>query len=260
MPSFSTSGRKPVVAVTACRTHIDGVPHESVRTKYVEAVRVYADVNPVVLPTCGTCFLEGELLDSIDGLVLTGSSSNVNPETYGATGQASPADAARDETTLNLIKPAIEVGVPLLGICRGLQEMNVACGGDLHQNLADEPDMLRHQEDLRLPRDKQYLPVHPVDLTADGALRNWLGADRVIVNSLHRQGIRNLGAGLRVEAVASDGLVEALSVVSATTFAFAVQWHPEWHVVSDRVSQEIFRRFGDACRCRLTTRLEQVKC
>lgn len=235
----------------ASRLVDDGVHREWVRRKYIDALMRYAGVESVVLPTCGrapACSNDHPLL-RLDGLLLTGDESNVDPQLLrGATVAGEPhwerglRDGYRDNAAGEALGMAIRAHMPILGICRGLQELNVYLGGTLHQDLGDA-----HREDLSLPRDRQYDPVHDVRLSPGGELHSLLGRNTIRVNSLHGQGIDVLAERLTVEGVAADGLVEAVSVTGAPTFQLGVQWHPEWQVDSDEVGQSLFRRFGSAC-------------
>jgi putative glutamine amidotransferase len=155
-------------------------------------------------------------------------------------------DPHRDATTLPLIRAAVAAGLPILAICRGFQEMNVAFGGTLHQKLHEVPGFNDHRDDETLPLDEQYGPAHEVILTQDGLLRAFAGADRLMVNSLHWQGVEQLGQGLTIEAKALDGVVEAFRVTHARSFAVAVQWHPEWRFAENAFSRAFFAAFGAA--------------
>ena len=210
-----------------------------------------ADAVPVLVPATGEQHL-GEWLDSFDGIMFTGSPSNVEPHRY----QGPPSDPEtwhdphRDSTTLPMIPAAIAAGLPVLGICRGFQEMNVAFGGSLWQKLQEVPGHRDHREDKDAPLDEQYGPAHEVELVEGGQLRQLAGAARIRVNSLHSQGVQRLGAGLAVEAVADDGVIEAFRVAGAPAFAIAVQWHPEWKAMNNPFSRVLFGAFGDAARQR----------
>jgi putative glutamine amidotransferase len=163
-------------------------------------------------------------------------------------------DPARDQTTLPLIRQAIAAGIPVLGICRGFQEMNVAFGGTLHQRVHEVAGMLDHREPDEQPLEVQYAPRHPLQVQPGGVLAG-LGLPREIaVNSIHGQGVERLAPGLRVEALAPDGLIEAFSVIDAPSFALGVQWHPEWLVGSNPNYLAIFQAFGEACRKRAEQR------
>ncbi len=225
--------------------------------KYLTAVLDAAGGVPVIVPAIGRELRLDALLDSLDGLLFMGSPSNVEPHRY----QGEPSapgtlhDAHRDATTLPLIPKAVAAGVPVLGVCRGCQEMNVAYGGTLWQKLQEVPGFMDHRDDESLPLEAQYGPAHDVTLEAGGLLQQVNGgATRLRVNSLHSQGVRELGAGLTVEARADDGVVEAFRVTAAQRFALAVQWHPEWQVMKNDFSRALFAEFGAACRDRMTHR------
>lgn len=238
---------RPVVAVAACHVDDDGVTYARTRLRYVEALRAHAGAIGVLVPSLGSSDDALAVVDRCDGVLLPGSESDVAADRYGGTARPGAAyDHRRDDTATWLVHAAVARHRPLLGICRGLQEMNVAYGGDLTPDLAAAPG-LRHDEDLSLPRDEQYLPAHTVTLTPGGLLHGIAGASVVGVSSLHHQGVRRLAPGLAAEAVASDGLVEAASVTGAA-FALGVQWHPEWLADSDPFSQALFSAFGAACR------------
>jgi putative glutamine amidotransferase len=231
-------------------------PFHTVGEKYARAVLDAAGGIPLLIPALADELGLDELLQRLDGLLFTGSLSNVEPVQYSGP-PSEPGtlhDPARDATTLPLIRRAVQTGVPILGVCRGFQEMNVAFGGTLHQKVQDVEGKLDHREDNVLPLDLQYGPAHEVTLEQGGLLRGLAGSDRVQVNSLHAQGVERLGDGLSVEARAPDGLVEAFRVQSAPRFALAVQWHPEWKVMSNPFSRALFAAFGAACRENARTR------
>jgi putative glutamine amidotransferase len=225
-------------------------PFHAVGEKYLTALLGAADAVPLIIPALAAEIRLEELLDRLDGLLLTGSPSNVEPHRYGGD-PSDPGtwhDAHRDDATLPLIPRVIEAGLPLLGICRGFQEMNVALGGTLYQKLHDVPGYLDHRDDPKQPLEQQYAPAHDVLLEEGGVLRRLAGTDRIRVNSLHSQGVRDLAKGLTVEARAPDGVIEAFRVRDARSFALAVQWHPEWRVASNPFSRALFAEFGAACR------------
>jgi putative glutamine amidotransferase len=225
-------------------------PFHMVGEKYARAVLDAAQGAPLLIPALAEELNFDELLDRLDGLLFTGSPSNVEPHRYQGTPSAPGTlhDPARDATTLPLIRKAVASGVPVFGICRGFQEMNVAFGGTLHQNVHEVPGRLDHRDDESQPLEVQYGPAHDVTLEAGGVLRGLTDQDRVRVNSLHHQGIDRLGADLAVEARAPDGLIEAFRVPGARRFALAVQWHPEWQVMSNPFSRALFASFGRASR------------
>jgi putative glutamine amidotransferase len=219
--------------------------------KYVSAVSGGASALPMLIPALGPGLDWSAILAACDGLMFTGSPSNVEPHHYGGPASAPGTlhDPSRDATTLPLIPRAIEAGVPVLAICRGFQEMNVAYGGTLHQRL-HEAGFSNHREDESDPLEVQYGPAHEVLLEPGGLLRDIAGQDRLEVNSLHWQGVETLGRDLRVEARAPDGVIEAFRVADAPAFALGVQWHPEWQFDQNPFSRALFAAFGDASRRR----------
>jgi putative glutamine amidotransferase len=224
--------------------------------KYIEAVSVGAGAVPALVPALGGATDWPQLLETFDGLLLTGSESNVEPYHYGGPASAPGTlhDANRDATTLPLIPRAIAAGVPVLAICRGFQEMNVAYGGTLWQQVHEVAGHLDHRDDESLPLDDQYAPAHEIRLEPGGLLGRIFGVDRLKVNSLHSQGVQRLGDALSVEARAPDGLIEAFRVTDSGTFAVGVQWHPEWKFQEDSYSRALLAAFGAACRQRASSR------
>ena len=247
---------RPLIGISADRRMVGAHPFHMVGEKYARAVLEAADAAPVMIPALAEELRFDELLQRLDGLVFTGSPSNVEPRLYQGPPSAPGTlhDPARDATTLPLIRKAVEAGVPVFGICRGFQEMNVAFGGTLHQNLHEIPGYLDHRDDTTQPLEVQYGPAHEVTLEPGGLLRSFSERDRIQVNSLHHQGIDQLGAELAVEARAPDGVIEAFRVRQATRFAVAVQWHPEWRVMGNPFSRALFAAFGQASRERAQTR------
>lgn len=246
---------QPVIGVPADRRVLHPHPFHVVGEKYLTAIHDAADALPFMIPALGDRLDPDALLANVDGLLLTGSPSNVEPHRYD--GEASlPGtlhDPERDATTLPLVGRALQQGVPLLALCRGFQEINVALGGTLHQRVHEVPGYGSHKEDPEDPLEIQYGPAHFVNLCEGGLLRELARTDRVEVNSLHSQGIARLAGGVTVEAVADDGLIEAFRV-DADSFALAIQWHPEWRVRENPLSTAIFKAFGDACRERAARR------
>src|SRR5690606_23992960 len=190
------------------------------------------------------------VLDNVDGVLITGSRSNVNPELYGgeATEENGPYDPARDSTSIPLIRRAIERGVPLLAICRGIQEMNVALGGTLATEIQEREGVWDHRAPVSDNQDERFAIRQPVQIKEGSCLANVFGAGEIMINSVHRQAVEKLGERLQVEAVAPDGTVEAIAVIGSRAFAVGVQWHPEYWAKSDDASARIFRAFGDAVR------------
>jgi putative glutamine amidotransferase len=227
-------------------------PHafHAVGEKYIAAVVQAADCLPLLIPVLDTPLDVSEILARVDGIFFPGSPSNVEPVRYAgpASTPGTLHDPHRDATTLSLIPRAIAGGVPVFGVCRGFQEMNVALGGTLHQRVHEIEGLDDHRENKEQPLDVQYGPAHDVVLEPGSLLRSLTNQDRIAVNSLHWQGVDRLGPDLAVEARAPDGLVEAFRVKSAPSFALAVQWHPEWKVMSNPFSQALFAEFGRAAR------------
>jgi len=253
------SASRPVIAIPADRRMIGAHPFHMVGEKYAVALTDGAGALPLLVPSLGARLDFETLLGAVDGLLLTGSPSNVEPHHYAGPASAPGTwhDPARDATTLPLVRRAIEAGVPVLGICRGFQEMNVAFGGSLHQKVHEVAGFLDHRDDESQPLEIQYGPAHEVTLEPGGLLERLAGpatGPRVRVNSLHSQGIDRLGRGLAVEARAPDGLIEAIRVVEAARFALAVQWHPEWQFAAHSLSRSIFAAFGAAARDRAAAR------
>jgi putative glutamine amidotransferase len=241
---------RPLIGIPADRRMVGAHPFHMVGEKYARAVLDAAGAAPLLIPSLADELGFEELLERLDGLLFTGSPSNVEPHRYEGPPSAPGTlhDPARDATTLPLIRKAVAAGVPVFGICRGFQEMNVAFGGTLHQKLHEVPGHLDHRDDGTQPLEVQYGPAHDVTLEPGGVLRALASSDRVPVNSLHSQGIDRLGAELAVEARAPDGVIEAFRVRNAQRFALAVQWHPEWKVMSNPFSRALFTAFGEASR------------
>jgi putative glutamine amidotransferase len=242
--------RKPVIGVPADRRLLGKHWFHGVGEKYLRAIADAADALPLIVPAFGERIEIETLLASCDGVLLTGSPSNIEPQHYRGAASAPGTwhDPERDATTLPLIPRAVAAGLPLMAVCRGFQELNVAYGGTLHQKLHEIPGNLTHKEDESRPLEEQYGPAHEVELTPGGVLAGIAGSGRVTVNSLHSQGIDRLGDGLLVEARAPDGVIEAVRVAGARGFALAVQWHPEWQVLSNPFSTALFAAFGNAAR------------
>jgi putative glutamine amidotransferase len=249
----------PVIGLPADRKFIDPHYFHCVGEKYLTAVVDTLDALPLIIPALsGRLPLEG-LVSMLDGLLLTGAHSNIEPGHYGGPSPdpESPADPQRDATNLALIPLALQTGVPILGICRGLQELNVALGGTLHAKVHHVDGYDDHREPESESLDIQYGPQHDI-IPEPGGLLAELAAGRTLqVNSLHGQGIDRLADGLVVEARAPDGLIEAIRVDSDHRFALAVQWHPEWRVRDNPFYTAIFERFGAACRARAAQRINK---
>ena len=232
-----------LIGIPACSREINGHPQHATPARYGAALMGASGAVPVLIPPIGEAALA--ILDRLDGLLLSGSPSNVHPSHYGAADETPEwHDPARDGTTMALIRAALRRGMPLLAICRGIQELNVALGGSLHQQVHFVPGRRDHRGGPG-PNSQQFAPKHDVALS--GELACLLGHDRITVNSVHGQSIDRVADTLAVEATAPDGTVEAVRVPGAS-FAFGVQWHPEWDYAADANSIALFRAFGDACR------------
>lgn len=254
---MTTQQLNPLVGVSACRIAGEIHPFHRIGEKYLMAVVDPAGCTPIILPVLADETMVDTYVERIDGLLLTGGAANVEPHNYDgpASAEGTKHDPHRDATMLPLIRRCVERGVPVLGLCLGLQEINVAFGGSLHQRVFDLPDTFDH----RMRRDvddhaRRYRPAHDIRITHGGLLHGILGQDNVLVNSLHAQAIDKPGPRVRVEAVAPDGIIEAISIDGAPGFALGVQWHPEWPRPVTAESAKIFMAFGDACRAHAASR------
>ncbi len=252
----------PLVLVTAdVGQEADGYRWHEAEETYLRAVVVGAGAIPLILPSLGAAIDLDAVLDRVDGVLVTGAKSNVHPALYGeAEGPKSgPFDASRDATSLPLIRAAIARGVPLLAICRGLQELNVALGGSLVAEVQELPGRADHRAPVSDSNDVRFAIRQPVEPAAGGCVAGLVGPEPILVNSLHRQAIGRLAPGLAVEATAPDGTIEAVRVGHAPGFTLAVQWHPEYWVATDPASATIFRAFGDAIRDAMRVRLPALR-
>jgi putative glutamine amidotransferase len=247
---------RPLIGVSADVKLIDGLPFHAVGDKYLRAIMLATDAVPLVIPAFGNLYDLPDLVQRLDGVLLTGSPSNVHPVHYDTppTPEHEPHDEERDETTLPLIREALDQTVPLLAICRGMQELNVALGGTLYARVHELPERLDHRRPKHDDPDVQYGPRHPIALAPGGAFHRLAGTEELTVNSLHWQGIERVAPRLHVEATAPDGTVEAVSVKEAPNFALGVQWHPEYKVLDNDFSTKLFAAFGAAARQRAEAR------
>ena len=232
-----------VIGIPACTKHVNGEPQHAVQARFGDALAATIGALPIYLPPHGPHVTA--LLDRIDGLLLSGSPSNVHPTLYGEPTSLTPDshDPARDETTLPLIREALARDMPILAICRGVQELNVALGGTLHQQVHTLDARHDHRSgDGDLVR--KFRPQHGLALC--GQLAAIIGTDRITVNSLHEQAIATPAPGLVVEATAEDGTIEAVRAPAAT-FAIGVQYHPEWNQAANPADLALFKAFGAAC-------------
>jgi putative glutamine amidotransferase len=239
---------KPVVLVPACNRMLPPHPFHVCGKKYIDAVRL-AGCLPLIVPSADLPDID-ELLALADGVFLTGSPSNVHPSHFDEDvhDETLPLDPVRDAWTLPLIPKALALGIPFFSICRGTQETNVALGGSLHQAVHEVDGHLDHRDPHDEPVEVQYQPAHPVTVTPGGTLAALTRRETFEVNSLHGQAVKRLAPGLRVEARAPDGVIEAFSKPGAPGFNLSVQWHPEWRAADNPVSMELLGAFGAACR------------
>ncbi len=236
---------RPVVGIPACANLLSEQIFHQTPARYAAAIFGGSDVLPIMIPPLGE--VQMELLDRLDGLLIPGSPSNVHPDHYAGGPTLTPDrhDMDRDATTLRLIPEAIARGMPVLAICRGIQELNVALGGTLYQLVHEMEGRADHRAGPGTV-DQKYGPKHTVSVS--GALARIVGATTILVNSLHWQAIDAVAPGCVVEARAPDGTIEAVRVGSARGWAFGVQWHPEWEYAGDSASLALFHAFGNACR------------
>jgi len=245
----------PLVLLPACTKTVDGMSFHAVGDKYVRAVAEAAEAQPLLLPNLAELIDPRAILDQVDGLLMTGSPSNVHPRHYGRPDLEElsvPHDEPRDAVTLGLIHGALERGLPLLCICRGFQELNVALGGTLYPRLHEVPGRLDHRSPATGDMAVDYAPRHA--LAVEGWFEETFGAPEIQVNSLHHQGIETLAPRLVAEGRAPDGTVEAVRVTDAEGFAVGVQWHPEYRVLENPDSVALFAAFGRAVAARQRAR------
>lgn len=239
--------QRPLIGLVCDVKQIGKWDYHAVGDKYIRAVQ-QAVGNVILLPSLADPAPLRRLLPLLDGIFLPGSYTNIEPKHYGEGVDRAGTlhDAARDETVFPLIHMALDTGIPLLGVCRGLQEINVALGGSLYRHVQELPGKLDHREtngDIA----EQYADAHDINICPNSLLRQWFGGTAARVNSLHQQGIRTLAQGLSAEAFAPDGLIEAFRINAAPWFGYAVQWHPEWQYNQNPLSVAIFSAFRQAC-------------
>jgi putative glutamine amidotransferase len=237
-------GEMSVVGIPACTKLITNYIQHATPARYGAALMAASGAIPVLVPPEGEAMVA--VLDRVDGMLFNGSPSNVAPMRYGADFDATPDfhDPERDATTLPLIRAVLARGMPMLCICRGMQELNVALGGTLFQEVHKVAGRMDHRAGEG-SREQLFALKHDVELS--GQLAEISGGTRIRVNSLHGQGLDQLAPGLVVEAVAPDGTIEAVRVAGAKGFAMAVQWHPEWEVTHFEDRKRLFEAFGRAC-------------
>jgi putative glutamine amidotransferase len=245
------SALRPVLGLIACTREVEGEAAQAVINRYVAAASRHADASTLLIPTLAGAADPADILPRLDGLLLTGSPSNLEPHRYGVdvSDAAGPFDPDRDEMAMRLVAAMLDAGKPVFGVCRGLQELNVAFGGKLRRDLGDDDRRpLSHHAPNGATLEQMFAHEHEVALAPNGVLRHSLGAARIRVNSVHYQGIDILGAGLTIEATADDGVVEAVSAWVGRAPVLAVQWHPEWSADTDPQSAGFFHILGRALR------------
>lgn len=250
---------KPLIGIPADRRIQEGHPFHQVGEKYIRSITDVVDGVPLQIPVLADHLEIDELLSICDGILFTGSPSDIEPHHYDGEPSAPDSlhDPHRDALTLPLARRALETGIPVFAICRGFQEFNVVAGGSLHQDVKSVDGFHWHDRYSEFPDEtipEKYGPAHDINLSEGGLLESLVGQSSWTVNSLHRQGINKLGDGLTVEAVADDGIVEAFRVADTPGFNLAVQWHPEWKATEDELSTAMFKAFGEACRARAAGR------
>ncbi len=251
----------PIIAVPMCIKFLLGQNFHTVGEKYLTAIIEGAGAYPLSFPALGPVLAPEVLLDQVDGVLFTGSPSNVAVHHYEGPPDRrdSPQDPGRDAITLPLIRAAIAKGVPVMCICRGFQELNVALGGTLETHVHAGPGRLEHRAPEDATYDEIYQPGHKVALTPGGEFERILGKSETLVNTVHWQGIKRLADDLRVEARAPDGVIEATSLKQSTGFCLGVQWHPEYRAAENPDSMALFRAFGEAARARRKRRLGAIR-
>jgi putative glutamine amidotransferase len=248
---MNTTPSRPVIGITCCTRTVGTEPAQAVMNRYVVHALRYADAAGLLVPALPELMSPREVAPRLDGLLLTGSPSNIEPDRYGQAGAedaAGPYDPDRDAMTAGLIEAMIELGKPVFGICRGLQELNVAFGGALRRDASRHDDLIPHHAPDDAAFDAMFEHEHAVALTPGGVLNRAFGREALKVNSVHYQAIDRLGAGLTVEARAPDGVVEAVSAQVGDAQVLAVQWHPEWRTEANPDSQAYFRLIGRVLR------------
>lgn len=242
------SERKPLLGIVSCSRDVGGRQVHAVSHRYVEPVLERIGAAGLIVPSLTDASSIRQLAYLFDGLFLPGSFSNVNPARYDASAspEHGPFDEGRDRTVFLLLEEMLKQGKPVFGICRGFQELNVFFGGSLRCDLGHAPETLTHHLPVHPETDFSQLFAlnHAVAIEQGGVLEQVIGRRRIGVNSVHHQGVDRLGSGLKVEALADDGLVEAISWQEGNASVLGVQWHPEWDLATNPVSQAVFDHFG----------------
>ncbi|MBL8536925.1 MAG: gamma-glutamyl-gamma-aminobutyrate hydrolase family protein [Hyphomonadaceae bacterium] len=247
---MKTDAHRPVLGVICCNRSIDNQAAQAVMTRYLNASLTYADAAGLLIPAMPELFHARDVAPRLDGLLLTGTPSNLDPKRYGdlVDDAPGPFDPDRDEMTSRLIEAMIALGKPVFGICRGFQELNVAFGGTLRRDMSEHPELIAHHAPSHASFNEYFEHIHPVTLSDEGVLKRAYARNDLDVVSVHYQGVDKLGAGLKVEAKAPDGVIEAVSAEVNGAPVLAVQWHPEWKAHENPQSQVFFQLLGRALR------------
>lgn len=239
---------RPLIGVIACERQVEGEPAQAVKHRYLEAVERFANALPIIIPTNQAKANAAELVGRLDAVLLTGSGSNIEPVRYGSRAPAQPpTDRGRDLFSHALIRAAIDAGKPVFGICRGLQEINVALGGTL-RDLREADLAQKHHASPESDLVDTFTYGHHVDVVAGSMLQRFSGSGGLEVNSVHYQAIDRLAEGLAVNALGPEGVIEAISATGTTAPVFAVQWHPEWRPEGRTHDLAFWHYLGEAAR------------
>lgn len=246
---------QPLIAVSADCPSFSNYTWHATPEQYLIAASSVAKLSPIIIPSLEAIDLDS-ILDCVDGVLITGARSNVHPQHYQQTATTAhePFDSARDLSSFALIHAALERSLPLLAICRGIQELNVVLGGSLFALLHEVPGRDDHRSPMHEPSDAIFAIRQKVKISPNGLLASILEKEEILVNSVHQQGINHLSPRLRVEAKALDGTIEAVSLSNTENFVLGVQWHPEYWAENDETSRKIFTAFGQAVTTHQRTR------
>jgi putative glutamine amidotransferase len=252
---------RPIVGIPASVWTLAEIPFHGTAHQYLRAVREEVGATVFTIPSLRDNLNAMELLGLVDGILLTGSFSDVHPSAYGepVRNPNRVFDRERDAVTLPLVRAAFEHRIPILGICRGMQEINVALGGSLHQNLQELSGRDDHRSDANLPLAEQFRPAHEIRIVADGLFAGLVGARCISVNTSHTQAVAKLAGGLRMEATSKDGTIEALTSEDLSRFIVGVQFHPEWGTHDNALYVALFRAFRDAVSARAAARIAKPR-
>ncbi|MBL8544620.1 MAG: gamma-glutamyl-gamma-aminobutyrate hydrolase family protein [Hyphomonadaceae bacterium] len=247
---MKADAHRPVLGVIACNRSVDNQAGQVVMTRYLNSALTYAEAAGLLVPAMPELMHAREIAPRLDGLLLTGTPSNLDPKRYGELVDDAPGpfDPDRDEMTARLIDAMLDLGKPVFGICRGFQELNVAFGGTLRRDMAEHPELIPHHAPSEASFAEYFEHIHPVTLKDGGVLKRAYQRDELDVVSVHYQGVDKLGKGLSIEAVAPDGVIEAVSAEVNGAPVLAVQWHPEWKAHENPQSQVFFKLLGRALR------------